>query len=304
MPFKKTCEDRGNGDPSHRSFKKRAAKLLGIIKSLKNVFSRVSKRFEETDLFLHTAQTTYYAIFSSVPLFMLIIMFWRTLFPGASDRAVDIIKDAFSELSGKLPDDFWESVLSFDAPILSLTIATTLWSASKWAKSLSSGLRSIYGCPCRRNLIMRYVFSLMYTVMFIFVVLVSIGVIIYGNVFYARISSSGNGGAKFLLFLLGYKEIILCLVLSLLTVFVYKLMGSADYTLREHLPGALFSGAGWLVYSSFFSLYVRFYSRISVLYGSIGLILVIMLWVYNCMMILFLGAEINVYIKKRPIIYV
>ncbi len=278
-------------------------RLREKYKIIKRIFSRVSMRFDSTDLFLHTARTTYYAIFSALPLLMLIIMFWRMIFPEMAQGAIDVLKEVFSELSKKLPDDFWESVLAFDAPILSLTIITVLWSASKWAKSLSSGLRSIYGCQRRQNFIMRYVFSIIYTMMFILIILVSLGVVIYGNVFYGKITNATYPAARLIAFLLGYKEFILCFVLSILTAFIYKLMGNGEYKFKEHLAGAVFSGAGWLLYSSFFSLYIRYYSKMSVLYGSIGLILVIMLWVYNCMMILFLGAEINVYLKNKPVIF-
>jgi len=79
-------------------------------------------------------------------------------------------------------------------------------------------------------------------------------------------------------------------------------MGNTDYKFRELLPGAVFSGVGFSVYSSVFSLYIRYYSDYSILYGSIGVILVLMLWIYNCVMILLLGAELNVYLKKRPVI--
>jgi len=268
---------------------------------IKKTVLAVSRRFDETGLFLYTAQTTYYVIFSSIPLVMLIIMFWRGLFPEMADMAIDLLKGAMPELAGKLPEDFWDSVLSFDAPIFSLTLIMMLWSASKWAKSLSSGLCTIYGSSGKRNFIMRYVFSWLYTLAFILFALTALGVMLFGNVFYEKLTDMETG-ARLVTVLVRLKGIILSLLLSFFAMLVYKHMGNTDYKFRELLPGAVFSGVGFSVYSSVFSLYIRYYSDYSILYGSIGVILVLMLWIYNCVMILLLGAELNVYLKKRPVI--
>lgn len=278
---------------------RKARQVPGLFKGVKKTVVAISKRFEETHLFLYTAQTTYYVIFSSIPLVMLTIMFWRWLFPEMADIAIDLLQTAMPELTGRLPDDFWDSVLSFDAPVFSLTLIMMVWSASKWAKSLSSGLCTIYGSAGKRNFIMRYVFSWFYTLVFIMFVLTALGVMLYGNVFYSRVMASGAGVIGVFVRL---KGIILSLILSFFAALVYKHMGNTDYKFGELLPGAVFTAVGWSVYSSVFSLYIRYYSDYSILYGSIGIILVLMLWVYNCVMILFLGAELNVYIKKRPII--
>lgn len=272
-----------------------------ICKGIKKTIFAISKRFEETRLFLYTAQTTYYVIFSSVPLIMLIIMFWRGLFPETAELAIELLKGVIPDLAKKLPEDFWDTVLSFDAPIFSLTLIMMVWSASKWAKSLSSGLCIIYGSSGKRNFIMRYVFSWLYTLIFILFVLTALGVMLFGNVFYSKVTKI-MPVARIVDALVRLKGVFLSIILSFFAALVYKHMGNADYSFKELLPGAVFSAVGWSVYSSVFSLYIRYYSDYSILYGSIGVILVLMLWVYNCIMILFFGAELNVYLKKRPIV--
>ena len=274
-----------------------------FFREIKKTVLAIYRHFDKTNLFLYTAQTTYYVIFSSIPLIMLIIMVWRGIFPEMADYAIDVLTNAAPEITSRLPDDFWDSVLSFDAPLFSLTLIMMIWSASKWAKSLSSGLCSIYGSQGKRNFVMRYVFSWLYTLVFILFMVTALGVMIFGNVFYSKLTGT-DIGIRFAELLIRLKGVILSMLLSLFAVIVYKHMGATEYKMKELMPGALFSGIGWSVYSSVFSLYIRYYSDYSVLYGSIGLILVMMLWIYNCIMILFLGAELNVYIRKRPLIVV
>ena len=63
--------------------------------------------------------------------------------------------------------------------------------------------------------------------------------------------------------------------------------------LRKQLPGALFSTAGWIVCSFGFSIYFNRFSRFSSMYGSLAAVVFLMLWLYFCICILFLGAEVN-----------
>ena len=64
---------------------------------------------------------------------------------------------------------------------------------------------------------------------------------------------------------------------------------------KEILPGALFSSAAWLVLSFFFSMYFDNFSFFSTMYGGLTSILLTLFWLYFCMMMLFIGAEINHY---------
>lgn len=272
-----------------------------LINSIKGAVTAISRRFDETQIFLYTAQSAYYVLFSAVPLIILILMFWRGLFPEMADSVVELFEQALPDLTSRLPEDFWDSVLSFDAPMFSLTLVMMVWSASKWAKSLSSGLCTIYGSKGKRGFVMRYVFSWLYTLAFIFFVLTALGIMIFGNVIYERISHS-YAGAWLIEGFVRMKGVIASLLLSSFALIVNKHMGNTDYKVSQLLPGSFFSGIGLSVYSSVFSLYIRYYSDYSVLYGSIGVILVLMLWIYNCILIIFLGAELNVYLKKRPVI--
>ena len=63
--------------------------------------------------------------------------------------------------------------------------------------------------------------------------------------------------------------------------------------LRCHLPGAVFSAVGWVLFSFFYSLYVTDFPNAASLYGSLAAVCLLMLWVYFCLLILLLGAELN-----------
>lgn len=62
---------------------------------------------------------------------------------------------------------------------------------------------------------------------------------------------------------------------------------------RNLWPGTLFSLAAWLTLSFLYSVYVDNFAHYSVLYGSIGTMIVLMIWLYMSSATLIMGAELN-----------
>lgn len=83
--------------------------------------------------------------------------------------------------------------------------------------------------------------------------------------------------------------------MTMLFLFMYRLVPNGRKSLLSYLPGALFSSVGWLTFSFFYSYYVDHFSGRSYSYGSLTIIVLLMLWLYICMYIIFIGAEINIY---------
>ena len=61
----------------------------------------------------------------------------------------------------------------------------------------------------------------------------------------------------------------------------------------HHLPGAVFAAAGWMLFSYFYSLYTTYFTGVSYIYGSLTAVVLLLLWMYVCMIILLIGAELN-----------
>ena len=62
---------------------------------------------------------------------------------------------------------------------------------------------------------------------------------------------------------------------------------------RELWPGTIFSLVVWLALSWVYALYVERIADYSVLYGSIGAVIVLLMWLYLSAVVLILGAEFN-----------
>ncbi|ACU07988.1 Ribonuclease BN [Flavobacteriaceae bacterium 3519-10] len=67
---------------------------------------------------------------------------------------------------------------------------------------------------------------------------------------------------------------------------------------KQALPGAVLTTLLFIVLTYFFAIYVRNFATYNVLYGSIGTIILVMIWVNLNIILILLGNELNIAIKK------
>jgi membrane protein len=75
--------------------------------------------------------------------------------------------------------------------------------------------------------------------------------------------------------------------------FLYALAQDDIQPWRNIWPGTLASLVAWMVISSLYSLYVEYVAHYSLLYGSIGTIIVLLIWLNMSSVALIMGAELN-----------
>ena len=64
--------------------------------------------------------------------------------------------------------------------------------------------------------------------------------------------------------------------------------------------GAAGAACAWVIFSELYSWYVNHIARASALYGSLSVLLLMLLWLYACLSILFYGALLNHLLFDRP----
>jgi membrane protein len=79
----------------------------------------------------------------------------------------------------------------------------------------------------------------------------------------------------------------------LVTALMYCVAPNRPLKLRSVLPGAFVSTTLWLMVTSAFAWYVRNIANYSVLYGSIGAVIALLVWMYLGAVISLIGCEYN-----------
>ena len=97
----------------------------------------------------------------------------------------------------------------------------------------------------------------------------------------------------FISYILKIRGFLLVIPMFIVFLFIYKFIPKHKLPMKSQIIGAAFSSIAWYVVSWFFSIYINLFEGFSNTYGSLTSIILIMMWVYVCMFIILIGAEIN-----------
>jgi len=182
--------------------------------------------------------------------------------------------------------------------IISITAITALWSASKGFFAIMNGLNTVYGISETRNYFRIRILATFYTLMFALMLICTLFFLIFGNSMFLYIQESVPHLENLALLIISLRTTVILFVLVTFFTFMYLFIPNRRSKLRYELPGALISAAGWMLFSYAYSYYIDHMKDYSNTYGSLTAIVLLMLWLYACMYILFIGAELNSVIRN------
>ena len=123
----------------------------------------------------------------------------------------------------------------------------------------------------------------------------SMGLLVFGRTLQNFIQSHFPLIAPFTGYVIQLRQLWGAAILLIFFLGIYCLVPDQKESVKVALPGAVFSTTGWMLFSLAFSLYFNFTGgkNYSYMYGSLAAIALSFLWLYICMCILFMGAELN-----------
>ncbi|WKB36531.1 YihY/virulence factor BrkB family protein [Terrilactibacillus sp. S3-3] len=90
-----------------------------------------------------------------------------------------------------------------------------------------------------------------------------------------------------------FGTLVIFVVIIIIFVFLYKLLPNKKLKFSEVIIGAIVAGVSWQLASYAFSFYVRYFGRYSATYGTLGGIIILMLWFYITAITVIIGGQIN-----------
>ena len=175
----------------------------------------------------------------------------------------------------------------------------TLWSAGKGIQALTNGVNAIYHVKETRNYVMMRIRSAFYTLIFIAAVTGSLLLLVFGNSIQKLLEKYIPMIGRIAGYIIGMRTVISLAVLCVVFLLIYKVLPNRRASLKSQLPGAMISALAWSLFSLGFSVYLDVFHGLSSMYGSLTTTVLVMLWMYFCMYIVLIGAEINAYFEER-----
>lgn len=241
------------------------------------------------------ASTAFFFFLSMVPMLMLVCTI-IPFTPLTEENLVTVVGDLIPERVAPLAISLIAEVYEKSAGILSIAAVATLWSAGKGVLALMRGLNGVNGVEEKRNYLVVRMVASFYTLVMLVVMVLSLYIMVFGNhlvnILFHRIPQLRMLADLFM----KLRFLLIWVVLALLFSAMYAYVPDKKLRFLEQLPGGIFSAVMWSFFSWAFSLYIGTTESYGI-YGSLSIIIIIMLWMYFCMYIMLIGAYINRYFR-------
>lgn len=202
-----------------------------------------------------------------------------------------IIPDIFSDTITGIINDIYVRA----ATILPVASIFLLWTACKGAMAMMDAMNTIYQCESRNYLLKRLIASI-YTLLVLIVIILALFLVIVGNDIVNFLLRIVPQFTELFHFIMNLRYSAAFIVLTLLFSVVYFLMPNRRQNLFWQMPGAVITSLFWVLFSVVFSIFLNRFNLFSI-YGSLSIIITLMMWLYFCMYFALIGANINKYLE-------
>jgi membrane protein len=262
------------------------------------LIKRIWQRVNDHDLLARAAQLSYYFLLALFPLLIFLVTllgyfasagsqlrdsllhYLATVMPYA---AVTLVRTTLDEVTaGK------------GGGKLSFSLLAALWVASSGMGAISATLNTAYNVRETRPWWRVRLISVLLTVALAILIVTALAIILYGGKIGDAIANSVGYGSVFTIawHILQW-PIVLAFIFLTFELIYYFAPDRPRGSWRWVSPGALVAVTLWLLISFGLRIYLHFFNSYSVTYGSLGALIVLMLWFYMTGMAVLIGGEIN-----------
>ncbi|WP_281887512.1 YihY/virulence factor BrkB family protein [Paenibacillus sp. YYML68] len=250
-------------------------------------------RFQDDDVPALSAQLTYYLILSFFPF----LIFAAALLSFTNFKAAEALEQLsilLPELSSRtISDVFHEIEQTRSGSLLSLGFLAALWSASNGVNAIIKGINKAYDEEESRPYWLLRSISIMSTGVLVLAMMISFALLVFGQWIGEWLYRTARLPGDFATVWAVVQYVIPLVSLWLMFMLLYAYLPNLRLRLKDVLPGALFATVSWVGVSLLFSYYVNHFASYSKTYGSLGGVIVLLIWLYLSSMIILLGGELN-----------
>ena len=210
-------------------------------------------------------------------------------------------------LYGILPEALAEGaeeliLLTYDntsGTVVGLSAVTVLWSSSRGIHGVLTGLNAIYGVSEDRGYFQTRFLSVVYTLVFLLILLLTLGLHVFGTGLLAVLERTAHPFVLFLVRIIDFRFVLLLILQTIIFAAMFMALPNKRNSFLGSIPGALLASSGWLVFSNLYSIYVEHFAHLTNVYGSVYAVALSMLWLYCCMAIVFYGGALNALLGRE-----
>ncbi|MCJ0933336.1 YihY/virulence factor BrkB family protein [Virgibacillus halodenitrificans] len=258
-------------------------------------------KMEETDVFGLAAQLAYFFLLSLFP-FLLFVLTLVGYLPIGEISIIEFVGTyAPPQINELINTNITQLVNERNGSLLSFSIIGTLWSASNGVNAIMRGFNRAYEVDEDRSFITSRIIAIILTVAMVVIILTAFLLPIFGKMIGVYLFSFIGMSDGFITVWQAMRWIVSSVVFFIVFLALYKLAPNTRIYFKNAIWGAIFATVFWQLTSLGFSYYVSSIGNYSATYGSLGTVIVLMIWFYLSGIILMMGGVINAVLRTEKL---
>jgi membrane protein len=265
----------------------------------KNLWTKVNT----DDVLNRAAILSFYFLLALFPL----LLFLTALLGYFADPGTELRRNLLTYLSAILPASAFDLINTTVDEIsqkrsggkLWFGLLTSLWFASSGMGAIIEGLNVAYDVRETRAWWRRTLLAILLTIALAVLIITALALMFYGSRIAEAIANHYGFGAAFTTVWKVLRWVFVVVFVFLAFELIYYFAPDLNIKqLRWLSPGAMTGLVLWLLVSFLFGSYLNFYNNYSVVYGSLGAVIILMLWFYLTGVTILIGGEVNAIIEQ------
>ena len=246
-----------------------------------------------------SAALAFYFLMSLFPFLIFVASALALLpLPHLATRMVHLVSHFVPDQTMPMVQSMLNSTMHTNTKLLSAGFLLAMIAASNAFAAMGTALDTIYEGGQARKFWRGRFSAILITLAVGAMISVALGVMLLGPHFGRELASVSNVNRTFVVVwpLLRYALAISCALASIEVL--YYLGPSRQHTWREQLPGSVFAVVVWMLSSGLLGIYLRRFSYMNAMYGTLTSFIVLMIWLQITAAAILLGAELNVQLDR------
>lgn len=259
----------------------------------------INGRIGEADVFGLSAQLAYFFLLALFP-FLLFLVTLLGYLPLDEHVVADYINLYLpDEVASMINTNISQLINNRSGSLLSISVIGTLWSASNGFNAITKSLNSAYRVEENRSFIVGRIIAIGLTIAMLGVICIALLLPVFGEEIGSFLFSFINLSDGFVEVWNTLRYAISSTTFFIVFLVLYKLAPNKKIMWKQTLWGAIFATIGWQVVSFGFSYYVNTLGNYSATYGSLGTVIILMIWFYISGVIITGGGVLNAYLMDK-----
>ena len=182
--------------------------------------------------------------------------------------------------------------------LMSLAVALAIWSASAAVLGTMNALNVVFDVKERRPPVKRFLVSLVYTLGLALMMIIAAGLMITGPGLLGWVAGYAGLNSVFVIVWAWLRWPVAVVLLVLVVAIVYYAAPNLKQPFRIVTAGAVLAVTAWLAASLAFAYYVQNFASYNKTYGSMGAVIVLLLYFFISAAVMLFGAEVNAVIAR------